>query len=262
MRAAVVERIGEAPARARSSDRGRRTGGALVAVRHATLNPDRDPDRGRARGRRTEVPYVPGMEGVGRLVSGERPEAGSAVRFECRLPGRGSDGSLAELALAEPDSVVELPDGVDEQLAAAVGGSITAALASTRPSRSRARRSSCSGRAAASAGSPSSSPGTATPHGWWRSPRSRVRPGQRARSGPTRWSSWRRRPTAARTTPSSPSGCARPPVGRSTSSSTRSGALRGGGGDGPRRWRPLRQRRPGRRGRHAAAAALRNRRAR
>jgi NADPH:quinone reductase len=130
MRAAVVERVGEAPAAREIERPGPADGRPLVAVRHATLNPIEIRIAAGREGAAPEVPYVPGMEGVGRLVSGERPKAGPAVRFECRLPGRGSDGSLAELALAEPGSVLELPDGVDEQLAAAVGViGITAALA-------------------------------------------------------------------------------------------------------------------------------------
>lgn len=130
MRAAVIERVGEPPAVREIERPQKTTGRTRVQVRSATLNPIEIRVAAGREGAAPGVPYVPGMEGVGRLVSGDGAEAGSAVRFECRLPGRGSDGTLAELALAEPDSVVELPDGVDEHLAAAVGLiGITATLA-------------------------------------------------------------------------------------------------------------------------------------
>jgi NADPH:quinone reductase-like Zn-dependent oxidoreductase len=75
-----------------------------------------------------EVPYVPGVEGVGRVLEG--PRAGSLARFECALPGHGSNGALAELAEGDPASVCVLPDDADPALAAAVGlVGVTAALA-------------------------------------------------------------------------------------------------------------------------------------
>jgi NADPH2:quinone reductase len=130
MRAAVVERVGEPPDVARIEPPGETAGGTLVAPRYGTLNPIEIRIAAGREGAAPEVPYVPGMEGVGRVVSGEELDAGSAVRFECRLPGRGSDGALAELAVAEPDSLVALPDGIDEGLAAAVGViGVTACLA-------------------------------------------------------------------------------------------------------------------------------------
>jgi NADPH:quinone reductase len=130
MRAAVVERAGEPPA-VLEIERPQRTGDrTLVEVRYGTLNPIEIRIAAGREGAAPEVPYVPGMEGVGRVRAGDRAEAGPAVRFECPLPGRGSDGALAELALAEPDSLIELPDGVDEALAAAVGViGVTATLA-------------------------------------------------------------------------------------------------------------------------------------
>jgi NADPH:quinone reductase-like Zn-dependent oxidoreductase len=130
MRAAVVERVGEPPDVGRIEPPRSSANGTLVAPRYGTLNPIEVRIAAGREGAAPEVPYVPGMEGVGRVVSGDKLDAGSAVRFECRLPGRGSDGALAELAVAEPDSLVALPDGIDEGLAAAVGViGVTACLA-------------------------------------------------------------------------------------------------------------------------------------
>jgi len=121
MQAAVVERVGEPPEVGRIEPPHESANGTLVAPRYGTLNPIEVRIAAGREGAAPEVPYVPGMEGVGRVVSGDGLDAGSAVRFECRLPGRGSDGALAERAVAEPDSLVALPDGIDEGLAAAVG---------------------------------------------------------------------------------------------------------------------------------------------
>jgi NADPH2:quinone reductase len=121
MRAAVVERAGEPPA-ALEIERPQATDERTpVEVSYGTLNPIEIRIAAGREGAAPEVPYVPGMEGVGRVHAGDRAEPAPAVRFECRLPGRGSDGALAELALAEPDSLIDLPEGVDEGLAAAVG---------------------------------------------------------------------------------------------------------------------------------------------
>ena len=130
MRAAVIERVGEPPVVREIERPTATTRRTLVRVRRATVNPVEVRVAAGREGAAPEVPYVPGVEGVGRRLDGDGAEVGPSVRFECRLPGRGSDGALAELALAEPDSVAELPDGVDEGLAAAVGViGITAALA-------------------------------------------------------------------------------------------------------------------------------------
>jgi NADPH:quinone reductase-like Zn-dependent oxidoreductase len=130
MRAAVVERVGEPPAVSEIEPPQSTGDGTLVAPRYGTLNPIEIRIAAGREGAAPEVPYVPGVEGVGRVVRDGAADAGSAVRFECRLPGRGSDGCLAQLAVAEPDSLVALPEGADEALAAAVGViGITADLA-------------------------------------------------------------------------------------------------------------------------------------
>ena len=130
VRASVVERVGEPPAVSQIERPPQTADGTLVAPCYGTLNPIEIRIAAGREGATPEVPYVPGVEGVGRVVSGGGVGPGTAVRFECRLPGRGSDGALAELAIAEADSLVALPEGVDEGLAAAVGViGITAALA-------------------------------------------------------------------------------------------------------------------------------------
>ncbi len=77
---------------------------------------------------------MPGLEGAGRVVESDRLAPGTRVRFEpAALAGFGGHGTLAELAAVEEDSLVELPDAVDDAHAAALGVvGITAALALDR----------------------------------------------------------------------------------------------------------------------------------
>ena len=223
IRAAVVERVGEPPEVDRIEPPQESANGTLVAPRYGTLNPIEVRIAAGREGAAPEVPYVPGMEGVGRVVSGDGLDAGSAVRFECRLPGRGSDGALAELAVAEPDSLVVLPDGIDEGLAAAVGViGVTADLAlDAAEAIARAR--------VVVLGASGSVGGSAAPRGWSRPDEIAQPCGARSSSAPTWGSSCRGGPTA--TLPMTPvrwsRSCARPPVGRSMSSSIRSGACPG-----------------------------------
>jgi NADPH2:quinone reductase len=67
------------------------------------------------------TPYVPGVQGVGVR------DDGTAVWFPTSAGMRPGDGSLAEYAAVRADDTVELPDGVDHRLIAALGLSAVAA---------------------------------------------------------------------------------------------------------------------------------------
>lgn len=67
------------------------------------------------------TPYIPGVQGVGEL------DDGTAVWFATTAGMRPGDGSMAELAVADPADTVALPDGVDHRLIAALGLSAVAA---------------------------------------------------------------------------------------------------------------------------------------
>jgi len=104
-------------------------GEALVAVTAAALNPvELRVAAGRMPGAVT--PYVPGLEGVGTVVTSTSLPEGTRVRFENDLPGFGKDGAIREIAVASEEALVALPSSVDDATAAALGvAGVTAELA-------------------------------------------------------------------------------------------------------------------------------------
>lgn len=129
MRAAQVTEIGTAPHPVDLADPEPGSGQTLIAVRAASLNPvEIRVAAGRMPG--AVPPYVPGLEGVGTVISSPTLATGTRVRFENDLPGFGKDGALREIAVAEEDAIVVLPDAVDDNTAAAAGvAGVTAELA-------------------------------------------------------------------------------------------------------------------------------------
>ena len=134
MRAAVVDAVGSPPAAGEVDEPARDVGSALVEVEAAPLNPVEVRVAAGRHPRRAQPPYVPGLEGVGRVVESARIPPGRRVRFEsAALPGFGADGTLAERAAVPEESLVELPDEADADMAAALGVvGITALLALER----------------------------------------------------------------------------------------------------------------------------------
>jgi NADPH:quinone reductase len=134
MRAAVVQAVGSPPAAAEVDDPVRDPDSALVAVAAAPLNPVEVRVAGGRHPRRAEPPYVPGLEGAGTVIESRRFDPGTRVRFESpALPGFGARGTIAERAAVPEESLAELPDDVEDEIAAAVGVvGITALLALER----------------------------------------------------------------------------------------------------------------------------------
>jgi NADPH:quinone reductase len=134
MRAAVVEAVGSPPAAGEVAEPAPDPRSALVAVEAAALNPVEVRVAAGRHPRQPQPPYVPGLEGVGRVVESARIPPGRRVRFEsAALPGFGGDGTLAERAVVPEESLMELPDEVADDTAAAVGVvGITALLALKR----------------------------------------------------------------------------------------------------------------------------------
>jgi NADPH2:quinone reductase len=132
MRAVVIEAMEQPPSvRDDVAAPQRGEGEVLIDVAAATLNPvELHIWRGRFRDGAPQVPYVPGIEGVGTVVEGGDCAPGTRVRFETvgLHPGYGHDGTLAERALAPAEIVTKLPDDLDDATAAALGTSSITAL--------------------------------------------------------------------------------------------------------------------------------------
>jgi NADPH2:quinone reductase len=132
MRAAVIEAMEQLPSvRDDVADPQPGADQVLIDVAAATLNPvELHIWRGRFRDGAPQVPYVPGVEGVGYVVAGGDCAPGTRVRFETvgLHPGYGTDGTLAERAVAPAGIVTKLPDEIDDATASALGTSSITAL--------------------------------------------------------------------------------------------------------------------------------------
>lgn len=116
MRAAIVREIGSPPEVGDVSDPEASDGREPLEVLAAGLNPiDIAVSAGRYFGGHPELPYVPGAEGVARL-----PDGGLGYLHGDGL-GTKRDGTFAERVLYAPDNVFPVPDGLDPQIAGALG---------------------------------------------------------------------------------------------------------------------------------------------
>ena len=132
MRAAVIEEVGAPPAVSEVPEPERGEGQALVELLAVPLNPvDLSIADGRFYAGPPQTPYVPGNEGVGRVVEGDALAPGTRVWFTCAA-GFGSNGALADRALAPEAGAIEVPEGTDDALAGCFGiAGLTAWLALT-----------------------------------------------------------------------------------------------------------------------------------
>ncbi|MGZ4360270.1 MAG: quinone oxidoreductase family protein [Gaiellaceae bacterium] len=121
MRAALIEKLGEPPLLGEAADPEVRDGDALLEVVSSTINPiDLSIAAGRFFAGAPEVPYVPGREGVGRVLEAPSLAWGTLVYFEVNA-GFGRSGSLAERATAPASELLVLPEGADPDLAVCLG---------------------------------------------------------------------------------------------------------------------------------------------
>lgn len=111
MRAAVIEELGGEPVLRDAPQPVPREGDRLVALSTAALNPA---DLVYAAGIRLQppIPYVPGLEGVGRLENGSRVYVPMA---------RPPHGTFAEYTVVPDDGALPLPDDVTDEQALCVG---------------------------------------------------------------------------------------------------------------------------------------------
>jgi len=127
MRAAVIERYGEPPV-LRDLPEPKADGAGLIEVTAAPLNPvDISIAGGKFYAGSPPTPYVPGGEGIGRVLQAGKP--GPRVFFKAALP----NGALAERAVVGGGQTVPIPDNVPDGVAAALGTpGIAAYLSITR----------------------------------------------------------------------------------------------------------------------------------
>jgi NADPH:quinone reductase-like Zn-dependent oxidoreductase len=128
MRAATITVHGEAPSLVDRGEPNAQPGKILISTSAVPITPlDLLCATGRSYFGPPELPYVPGVQGVGVVRTGPDDLVGRRVWFGTRAGMRPGDGSLAELCTASPDDIVVLPDGVDDAVAAGLGLSAVAA---------------------------------------------------------------------------------------------------------------------------------------
>jgi NADPH:quinone reductase-like Zn-dependent oxidoreductase len=136
MRALTITELRRSPAVAERPEPRPGDGQVLLEVAAAPLNPvDIWVANGDFFQGHPELPYVPGVEVVGRVREGGGLEAGTLVWTSLDGLGTSRDGCAAELVVARRQALVPMGDDVDLPLAAALG---TAGLAAWIPLTRRA----------------------------------------------------------------------------------------------------------------------------
>jgi NADPH2:quinone reductase len=116
MKAAVLEEIGGTPVHRDFDEPQRGAGQSLIEVMAAPLNPvDIWIAGGKHHAGPPPVPSVIGREAVGRVIESDTIETGTRVYAPV------GSGGMAERVAAPDDELVELPDGVEDALAASFG---------------------------------------------------------------------------------------------------------------------------------------------
>jgi NADPH:quinone reductase len=122
MRAAFVTQLGRPPELRAVPEPRRGEGDALLDVVAVPLNPlDISVWSGIFYGGHPDLPYVPGVEAAGRVVESARFDPGAVVWTHGSGLGVTRDGVLAERVAVPEATLVELPEGADPPLAAALG---------------------------------------------------------------------------------------------------------------------------------------------
>ncbi len=122
MRAAVVSEYGAPPQAAERTEPEPAEGQAVVELLAAALNPaDLAIASGRFPAGSPPLPYVPGIEGVGRVVSSGRFSPGKRVWAAGRGLGVVRDGAFCERFAVADEVLVEVPEDATDLVAAALG---------------------------------------------------------------------------------------------------------------------------------------------
>jgi len=74
-----------------------------------------------------ELPYIPGVQGIGVVIEADALVQGQRIWFSCDAGMKPGDGSMALYCIIDESAALALPDNVDDDLAAALGLSAIAA---------------------------------------------------------------------------------------------------------------------------------------
>jgi NADPH:quinone reductase-like Zn-dependent oxidoreductase len=122
LRAAIVSAYGAPPGVAERQEPDAQDGRAVVELLAAALNPaDLAIASGSFPAGSPPLPYVPGIEGVGRVVESARFAPGARVWAAGRGLGVAHDGTFAERFSAADEVLVEVPESASDAVAAALG---------------------------------------------------------------------------------------------------------------------------------------------
>ena len=103
-------------------------GQALVRVMAAPISPlDLLCASGKSYFGPPQLPYIPGVQGVGIVIEADGLAPGQRVWFSCDAGMKPGDGSMALYCVIDESSALVLPDQIDTDLAAALGLSAIAA---------------------------------------------------------------------------------------------------------------------------------------
>jgi NADPH2:quinone reductase len=129
MKAAVLQECGAPPRYLDHPDPILEAGQALVRMIAAPITPlDVLCASGTSYWGQPQLPYVPGVQGVGEILEGDSLSAGSLIWFPTTAGITPGDGSMAELVSIDEMSIVALPPGLSPVAAASLGLSAVAAL--------------------------------------------------------------------------------------------------------------------------------------
>ncbi|MBZ2198942.1 quinone oxidoreductase family protein [Occultella gossypii] len=130
MDAAVITEAGAPPSLLDHPEPVPGDGEALIRVRAAAIAPlDLLCASGTSYFGAPATPYVPGVQGVGEVVTSSTLPPGTRVWFPTSAGMAPGDGSMARLSVAAEDGLLPLPDGAGDALVAALGLSAVAAWA-------------------------------------------------------------------------------------------------------------------------------------
>jgi len=128
MPAAILLRHGAPPEHQERPVPNRGAGQALIRVTAAPISPlDLLCASGRSYFGAPQLPYIPGVQGVGVVEEGDALARGTRVWFPCDAGMKPGDGSMAAYAVTDESAVLTLPENVADDLVAALGLSAIAA---------------------------------------------------------------------------------------------------------------------------------------